>query len=127
MQGVLHNKEGALPLSLAIAEPMEPDTRSGAKPAMLHGTVTVTALASGSKYTLYRWDSVDAAFDFANPGQTHDFTAGSSTYTFIDPAGIVSSGATYYSCLPSAAGVGSGSTSSSSFKDPDLMNIVQLA
>ena len=59
MQGVLDDKPG-LPLSLSVDAPLEPDTRSGQSPVMLHGTVHVTGLTVGANYTLYRWNSVES-------------------------------------------------------------------
>ena len=64
-------KEG-LPLSLTV-EPWqsEPDTRRGASPTQLTGTVHISGLRAGGTYALYRWDSVDAAFDYARATSIH--------------------------------------------------------
>jgi hypothetical protein len=71
--------KASLPVSLDVNRPDEPDLRSGQKPALLNGTVTVTELSAGAQYVLYRWDSVGAAFDYTQAAQ-HAFTATDRTY-----------------------------------------------
>lgn len=97
ISGVADSTPG-MPLSLAVDRDDEPDTRSGEKPVLMKGTVTVTGLASGQKYSIYRWNSVKAAFDYSVT-PVHTFTADSTTFVFNDPTGILSSSATYYRCI----------------------------
>merc|ERR1719253_1399100 len=106
MQGFEDEKVG-MPLSLTV-DPWqsEPDTRSRQSPTQLTGTVHVEGLTAGAKYTLYRWDSVDAAFNYNDASAiTHEFTASGATYKYQDPKTFSSSGTTYYRCIPATASV----------------------
>merc|ERR1711920_728811 len=99
IQGFLDDKDG-LPLSLTIDKwQREPDTRSGETPTQLTGTVTVTGLKSGTKYAIYRWDSVAQAFDYKNAHSVHRFTASKDTEVYADPVTFRSDGTTYYRCI----------------------------
>lgn len=100
IQGVEDAREG-LELSLDVDRPDEPDTCRGQAPVQLQGTVTVTGLVSGTRYVIHRWDSVEAAFDYAL-SQQHRFTAGDATYTYEDLLGITSNGVAYYRCVADA-------------------------
>ena len=102
LQDLDDDKDG-LPLSLTV-DPWqsEPDTREGAAPVPLTGTLHIEGLTVGAKYALFRWDSVDAAFDYSRPTSTHRFTATATTETYTDPKSFISSGTTYYRCIAEA-------------------------
>jgi hypothetical protein len=95
--GVDDDKAG-MPLSLAVDESSEPNTREGSKPSHMHGTVTVSGLADNKSYTLYRWDSVEDAFDITKARSSHAFSTpdNATTYVYTDPDTILSSSTTYY-------------------------------
>merc|ERR1712087_1013154 len=99
VQGFEDEKDG-LPLSLTV-DPWqsEPDTRRGQRPTQLTGTLHIEGLTAGQKYSVYRWDSVEAAFDYTRPTSVHRFTASGSTETYTDPKTFISSGVAYYRCL----------------------------
>lgn len=99
VQGFEDEKDG-LPVSLTV-DPWEsePDTRRGQSPTPLTGTLHIEGLNAGSKYAVYRWDSVEAAFDYTRPTSVHRFTASSATETYTDPKTFSSSGTTYYRCI----------------------------
>lgn len=80
----------------------EPNVRSGYPAVPLTGTVTVSGLASGSKYVLYRYNAtLPAGPPFAPTAQfTTPFTAAGPTWTFADPAPFSSDSATYYLAVP---------------------------
>ena len=88
-----------MPVSLDVNQPREPDTRSGAKPGRLLGEVSVSDLAPGTQYAIWRWDSTEAAFDYSG-APAHVFTSTAATYTWADPNHIMSDSATYYRCVP---------------------------
>jgi hypothetical protein len=99
LQGFEDEKDG-LPASLTVdPSDSEPDTRSGRSPTQLTGTLHIKELKAGQKYTIYRWDSVEAAFDYTKPTSTHQFTASGATETYKDPKTFISSGVTYYRCI----------------------------
>jgi hypothetical protein len=102
----LNDDRTGMDLSLAV-EPWqrEPDTRSGASPSQLSGTITVEGLTVGAAYAIYRWDSVESAFDYSQATVVHNFKAADTTEVFADPTTILSSGVTYYRCLPDSSGV----------------------
>lgn len=77
----------------------EPDTRRGQSPTQLTGTVHISGLAAGAKYAVYRWDTVESAFDYSSATSVHRFTASASTQTYTDPKTFISSGTTYYRCV----------------------------
>jgi len=88
----------AMPAFLHIDPWMfEPDTRAGKKPEALKGTLTVTELAVGSAYAIYRWDTVAEAFtDYSDQYKKTSFTATSSMFVYIDDKAFQSDGTTYY-------------------------------
>jgi len=90
----------SLPLSLTV-DPWEsePDTRRGYSPTQLAGTLHIEGLTAGQNYAIYRWDSVEAAFDYANSTSVQRFTASDATKSHTDPQSFSSSGVTYYSCI----------------------------
>jgi hypothetical protein len=77
----------------------EPDTRSGQKPEPLTGTLTVTGLTDSTAYEIYRWDSVDEAFTYADEYKKATFTATGDTHVYTDTTTFESSGTTYYRCV----------------------------
>lgn len=99
MQGFQDEKEG-LPMSLTV-DPWEsePDTREWQSPTQLTGTLHIEGLESGSKYAVYRWDSVESAFDYSNPTSVHRFVASGPKETYTDSQTFISSGTTYYRCI----------------------------
>lgn len=93
------SKQGlAMPASLHINPwKEEPDTRSGEKPEALTGTLTVTGLTPGSKYEIYRWDTVEAAFsEYSEQYLRTTFTATNGTFVYSDTKQFPSDGTTYY-------------------------------
>mmetsp|Transcript_19448 Transcript_19448/g.41783 ORF Transcript_19448/g.41783 Transcript_19448/m.41783 type:complete len:365 (+) Transcript_19448:181-1275(+) len=100
IEGVQDEKPG-LPLSLAV-EPCEsePDTRTGSSSENLKATVTIKDLTPAKPYVLYRWSSVEDAFDYTKATTVKEFEATASTESIKDPSPIESSSATYYRCLP---------------------------
>eukprot|EP00928_Gymnodinium_smaydae_P043888 TRINITY_DN29330_c0_g1_i1.p1 TRINITY_DN29330_c0_g1~~TRINITY_DN29330_c0_g1_i1.p1 ORF type:complete len:368 (-),score=43.75 TRINITY_DN29330_c0_g1_i1:257-1360(-) len=102
IEGFLDDRAGP-PLSLAVSpSSSEPDTRTGSRPVPLMGTVTVEDLTPGKSYTIFRWDSVDSAFDYSRAREVHKFEASGSQEVFADPTSFLSSGTTYYRCLPAS-------------------------
>lgn len=99
IQGFLDDKN-ALPLSLTLDKwQSEPDIRSGASPIQLTGTVSVSGLTGGTKYSIYRWDSVEDAFNYDKPHSVHRFTATKDTEIYTDTETFSSDGTTYYRCI----------------------------
>jgi len=97
----LNDDHEHVPVSLAISPyTSEPDTRDGDKPTGITGTLTISKLAAGSKYDIYRWDSADEAFVYKAANKIETFTATSDTYEFEDPNQFMSDSATYYRCVP---------------------------
>jgi hypothetical protein len=47
----------------------------------------------------YRWDSVEAAFDYTKPTSVNRFKALTTTAAYTDKATFISSGTTYYRCI----------------------------
>lgn len=91
---------GGLPLSLTVDQwEQEPDTRSGESPTGLTGTVTIEGLEPGQVYVLYRWDSVESAFDYTHAHSVNRFTASEATEVYTDPETFSSDGTTYYRCI----------------------------
>ena len=83
----------------------EPDVTRGQRPSRMTGTVTVTGLQVGQSYELWRWDSVESAYDYANASKTVPFiaqNASSRSFVYADPDPIISNTAVYYACHPSA-------------------------
>lgn len=96
------DEKKSMPANLAV-EPWkrEPDTRSGEKGEALKGTLTVTELEVRSKYDIYRWDSVKSAFTYSDTFLKTTFTATNGKYVYEDDTPFISSGSTYYKCVPS--------------------------
>lgn len=90
----------ALPASLHI-EPWkrEPDTRSGASPNQITGTLTVTELTAGSTYDIFRWDTSTDAFTYSDEFKKTSFQATNATFVYEDPTTFQSDGVAYYSCV----------------------------
>lgn len=99
LTGFADSRQG-VPLSLTV-DPWqsEPDTRRGYDPVPLTGTVHLEGLTAGTKYALYRWDSVASAFDYAKATLVQRFTATAATKAYTDPTTFISSGTTYYRCV----------------------------
>ena len=96
-----HSPATAVPASLHI-DPWksEPDTRAGARPEALQGTLTARGLTAGRAYIIYRWDSVDKAFTYDDDTyKVGAFTASGDTHVFVDPTSFESDGTTYYRVL----------------------------
>ena len=74
----------------------EPDTRSGAKPEALHGTLTATGLTDGKTYDVYRWDSVKEAFTYTDEYKKTSFQASGDSHVYEDDTTFESDGTTYY-------------------------------
>ena len=98
----LDDDKPGMPLSLAVDDASEPDTRSGAHPIKFHGTVTVSNLKPNGNYTIFRWDDIDGMFDITKATSSHNFIfngeKNSTTYVYKDDDTILSSGTTYYRC-----------------------------
>ena len=94
-------RKGAVPLSLAI-DPWErePDYRKHEAPITLKGKVTAKRLSAGSRYEIYRWDSVDEAFEYKAAFRRTTFTARSDTFVFEDAKPFWNNGTTFYRCVP---------------------------
>jgi len=93
---------GGLPVSLSTDGAVEePNVRTGASPTLLHGTVTVSDVKPGGRYVLYRYNSTESLpsgppFQSSSFASKKAFVATGSTWTYDDPMGFPSSGATYY-------------------------------
>jgi hypothetical protein len=99
IQGFQDSKEG-LPVSLAVDQwQEEPDTRAGKSPTQLTGTITIEELEAGKAYALYRWDSVESAFDYSQPASVYRFSATNATEVYTDPKTFSSDGTIYYRCV----------------------------
>ncbi len=87
----------------------EPNLSIGDPPVLMQGTITVFELESDQDYVLLRYDShkhVPTSGDVqtflrSKYSERHDFRANSDIYSYKDPKGIPSNGATYYRCVPS--------------------------
>lgn len=99
------NQFTIMPLSLTVDPVNEPDIRTGSKPEALSGTLIATGLTAGTKYAIYRWGSVETAFDYSRPHSTHRFTATSDTEAYTDAESFASDSATYYRCILDAGKV----------------------
>ena len=78
----------------------EPDTRKGAGPEDLIGSLEVSGLTVGTKYDIYRWDTVTDAFTYTTAFKRSDFTATAAKYTYADDKVFKSDGTTYYRVVP---------------------------
>ena len=100
----MDDEVAGLPLSLAVDDASEPDTRSGSRPTHLHGTVTVSQVKEDVNYTIWRWDAVDSLFDTTKATSSHRFTGTSNaTYVYRAEDTILSSGTTYFRCYEDQA------------------------
>merc|ERR1712048_1142983 len=82
VQGFLDEREG-LPLSLHIEPSLsEPDTRTGSSPNQIKGTLTVEGLSAGTKYDIYRWNTVKEAFTYTEDHKIATFTAEKEIYVY---------------------------------------------
>lgn len=99
VQGFLDEREG-VPLSLKV-DPWErePDYRKHESPIQLTGTLTAEQLSAGSKYTIYRWDSVEEAFTYHEEYKVASFTASNDTFVFEDAKTFSNNGTIYYRCV----------------------------
>lgn len=103
IQGFQDSREG-LPVSLAVDQwREEPDTRTGQSPTQMTGTITIDGLQAGQAYALYRWDSVESAFDYSQPASVYRFSATNVTEVYRDPKTFSSNGTTYYRCVADAS------------------------
>uniref|UniRef100_A0A7S1A8D9 Peptidase C1A papain C-terminal domain-containing protein n=1 Tax=Noctiluca scintillans TaxID=2966 RepID=A0A7S1A8D9_NOCSC len=103
IQGFL-DETPSFPVSLALDQwQSEPDIRAGEAPISLAGTLTVEGLTIGERYAIYRWDSVDTAFDYSNPHSVRRFAAEQTEEVYTDPVTFSSGGATYYRCVADAS------------------------
>jgi len=84
----------SLPISLHV----DKDEPQGVSRPLI-GTLTINGLTKHKKYSLYRWDSVESAFDYSKPHSVHRFVASNATQVYTDSETIPSSGATYYRCV----------------------------
>lgn len=100
VKGFLDEEQG-MPASLRIDPWMqEPDTRSGASPNEIQGTLTVNELTAGSSYAIYRWDTTEDAFTYLDQFKKTSFQATNATYVFTDDKSFGSNSTTYYRCVP---------------------------
>jgi len=100
IQGFLDEAEGAAPLSLEVLPwEREPDYRRGEPPVLLAGTLTAEQLAAGSRYSIYRWDSVGEAFTYSRRYRVAAFTASAGTFVYADPTPFANNGTVYYRCV----------------------------
>ena len=101
--GFLDERTG-VPLSLAVNPwRREPDFRQHEKPIDLTGTVTAEGLRAGTTYAIYRWDSVEEAFEYDPKYKIHAFTAAGESFSFEDPKPFSNAGTTYYRCVVESA------------------------
>ena len=105
----LKDRDGiTLPLRLAVDGCSEPNTSLGEQPIHLHGRVTVSKLKIGHRYILLRFDAIASvptlgkseAFLHSKHSSRIDFQTAGTTWSYTDPKPILSSGATYYRCIP---------------------------
>jgi hypothetical protein len=80
----------------------EPDTRSGKKPELLRGTLTMASLTKGKSYDIYRWDSVKDSFTYTTSYKKTNFKAAGAEHTYVDDVRIHSNGTTYYRVVSAA-------------------------
>jgi len=91
--------KGTLPVSLEVDITEEPNVRQSGRAKAVHGSVTVSGLQSGKKYTLYRYagtDTLPKSAPFSGAEHETPFTATGSTWTFQDPNTFMSNTAVYY-------------------------------
>merc|ERR1712080_122084 len=81
-----HQETPSLRVILDVDLQEEPNVRSGAKPAELHGTVLVSNLEAGKQYVLYRYKDFRPKSHFEQGYEFKTtFTAAGETYKFEDP------------------------------------------
>ena len=99
VEGFLDARDG-MPISLQV-DPWErePDLRKHESPIQLAGTVTAEGLSAGSRYSLYRWDSVEEAFTYREKYKQTTFTAANGTFVYEDPVTFWNNGTVYYRCV----------------------------
>ena len=98
--GVLdRSRRESVPVTLSVSSWDEPDVTLGLPPKRLKATVHVRQLNPGTNYTLYRWDSVESAFDYSQVNASTRFQPTADTFDFIDPMYIASDTAVYYRVL----------------------------
>jgi len=102
IKGFQDSKEG-LPVSLTVdGWKEEPDTRTGDSPTQMTGTLTMEGLEAGQAYALYRWNSIESAFDYSQPASVYRFSATNVTEVYQDPKTFSSDGTIYYRCIADA-------------------------
>ena len=97
-----------LPLRLSVEGCAEPNPRLVEKPIGMKGRVTVSKLNLGHRYVLLRFDALANVPTHGNSetflrsifSSRIDFQATNTTWGYADPRPILSSGATYYRCIP---------------------------
>jgi hypothetical protein len=102
--GVMDADGASLPVKLAVNASSEPNMALNKKPGYLKGTVTVSGLTAGAKYSLLRFNGAAAlptkggaaAFVAAAGANVFPFTATSATYTWVDPKSITTDSVVYY-------------------------------
>lgn len=102
-------KVPTLPVHIDVDQQSEPDVRTGAKPILMHATVTVSGLEPGRKYVLYRYKGFNS-FPVSDFGTGYDRkipfsflyvpTGPSNTWTYKDPEPFLSNSAMYYFAVP---------------------------
>lgn len=106
--GISDARSATLPVRIKVPVDREPNVSVGEAAVQLTASVTVSGLQSGHNYALLRYDDYTkvptdaAAADFLTSSYSHrvDFTATGAEWTYADPVNFVSSGATYYRCVP---------------------------
>ena len=99
--GLADDKDGPAQ-SLDVGSSFEPDTVTGSSHQNFTGTLTVTGLLKGVAYDIFRWNSAESAFDYAQALNRTSFVAMGDSFVFVDSMPIPSNTATYYRCLPAA-------------------------
>jgi len=96
---IMGTRGSSLPTALAVTSQEEPDTRGGALPALMSGTVTVSNLTLGGSYALFRYKGTESVpTDGSTAGYEFKtlFNASATTWEYKDPHSIISSTAVYY-------------------------------
>ncbi|MGO9107665.1 MAG: hypothetical protein ACLP9L_00400 [Thermoguttaceae bacterium] len=100
--GIVDSHHETAPVQLNVDRWDEPDVVAGEKPVMMHGTLTIKALAPGKVYSLLRYDDyhkVPHADFLAKGGYAwrHRFTATGTTQTVADT--FMSNDCVIYRCV----------------------------
>lgn len=100
IEGFLDDQD-SLPASLLV-DPWsrEAEFHGEVGPWKVKGTLTVEGLVSGKAYVIYRWDSVETAFDYSQGRAVFRFTATGPSEVWEDTEMIPTTSATYYKCVP---------------------------